>query len=155
MIPWDWLPQDWTADGRFFHLDQWFQPAAMEGVKEAYDWVCDNLDAVLARHGYRRDGFLYRAEEPNNDTIVFFCHFGLECVLLSHLLHLSPMTLWHGTCAAPTSVTTVVTEERREGIASFRMTGFGDLSHLYGTGEPPSVSGRFCECWKNAGERKD
>ena len=65
------------------------------------------------------------------------------------------MTLWHGTCAAPTSVTTVVTEERREGIASFRMTGFGDLSHLYGTGEPPSVSGRFCERWKNAGERKD
>lgn len=154
-VCWDWLPQDWTADGRFFHPDQWFQPAAMEGVKEAYDWVCDNLDAVLARHGYRRDGFLYRAEEPNNDTIVFFCHFGLECVLLSHLLHLSPMTLWHGTCAAPTSVTTVVTEERREGIASFRMTGFGDLSHLYGTGEPPSVSGRFCECWKNAGERKD
>ena len=52
-------------------------------------------------------------------------------------------------------MTTVVTEERREGIASFRMTGFGDLSHLYGTGEPPSVSGRFCERWKNAGERKD
>lgn len=157
MIPWDWLPQDWTGEDRFFHPDSWFEPEAMrEGrVKEAYDWVCTSLDALLERHGYRREGYLYRAVEPNNDTIVFFCHFGLECVLLSHLLHISPMPLWHGTCAAPTSITTVVTEERREGIASFRMTSFGDISHLYCRDEPPSVSGRFCECWKNPGERKD
>ena len=90
---------------------------------------------------------LYRVEKENNDPFVFFYRFGLECVLLSHLLSVSPMILWHGTCAAPTSVTTVVTEERREGIASFRTLSFGDISHLYVKNEPPAFSARFCECF--------
>ena len=76
---------------------------------------------------------------------VFFCHFGLECVLLSHLLNVSPMVLWHGTAAAPTSVTTLNTEERREGIAYWRMASFGDISHLYVANQEPSFSCRFRE----------
>ena len=130
MVSWDWLPQDWTAEPRFYLPDEWWKvPVMMEGhVKEEYDWVTTNFDALLASHGYVRDGLTYRAEHANNDTIVFFCHFGLECVLLSHLLHISPMILWHGTCAAPSSVTTLVTEERRPGIAYFRMSSFGDIS---------------------------
>ena len=65
------------------------------------------------------------------------------------------MVLWHGTCAAPTSVTTVVTEERRRGTASFRMSSFGDISHLYARQEEPAFAARFCECWDNPGERRD
>ena len=57
------------------------------------------------------------------------------------------MVLWHGLCALPTGVTTVVTEERQQGIASFRIIGFGDLSHLYAAGETPSFAARFCECY--------
>ena len=76
-------------------------------------------------------------------------------MLLSHLLNISPMPLWHGTCAAPTSVTTVVTEERREGVAAFRMSAFGDISHLYLHGEPPAFSARFRECYANEDERRD
>ena len=26
MIAWDWLPQDWMADERFFRYDSWFLP---------------------------------------------------------------------------------------------------------------------------------
>lgn len=157
MIPWDWLPQDWTQEPRFFQPDRWFEPDVFRegGVKEEYDRVTGNLDAVLEEHGYRRKGAAYEVVRANNDTIVFFCHFGVECVLLSHLLNVSPMVLWHGTCAAPSSVTTVVTEERRKGIASFRMGAFGDISHLYCHGEPPSPSARFCECSGNPGERVD
>ena len=156
-VPWDWLPQDWTEDPRFYRLDQWYLPKAMADgtVKDAYDWVVSGLDALLERHGYRREGGYYRAAAANNDTIVFFCHFGVECVLLSHLLGVSPMPLWHGTCAAPSSVTTVVMEERREGIASFRMSAFGDVSHLYCHGEPPAFSARFRECYANEDERRD
>lgn len=102
-------------------------------------------DALLARHGYEREGCYYRAVRPNRDTVVFFCHFGLECVLLSHLLNVSPMILWHGFCAAPTSVTTLYTEERESGIAYFRTAAFGDVSHLYAFGEAPAFSARFCE----------
>lgn len=154
---WDWLPQDWMKDERYYRYDQWYETEIMKegNVKQEYDWVTENFDRILAKHGYVREGHYYRAEESNNDTIVFFCHFGLECVLLSHLLGSSPMVIWHGTCAAPTSVTTVVTEERREGIASFRMSAFGDISHLYVHDEPPAFAARFCECFENEHERHD
>lgn len=156
-IAWDWLPRDWMAEERFFHYDSWFQPEIMqEGrVKEEYDWVVNSFDELLAEHGYRRAGHCYKAEHANNDTLVFFCHFGVECVLLSHLLNVSPMVLWHGVCAAPSSVTTVVTEERREGTVSFRISAFGDISHLYAHGEPPAFAARFCECYANEEERHD
>ena len=109
----------------------------------------------MADHGYVRQGNLYRAEQPNEDTVVLICHFGLQCILLGHLLGVSPMILWHGTCAAPTSVTTLVTEERREGIASFRMTSFGDISHLYVADQPPAFAARFCETFANLEQRHD
>lgn len=87
--------------------------------------------------------------------MAFFCHFGLGCVLLSHLFHVSPMVLWHHFVAAPSSVTTVVTEERREGIAQFRMRSYGDVSHLYVHGEEPAFAARFCETYSSFDERHD
>ncbi len=144
---WDWLPKDWTGTPDFFDREKWMHAPVMEkaGVPEKYHEVTEALDALLARHGYEREGCYYRAVRPNRDTVVFFCHFGLECVLLSHLLNVSPMVLWHGFCAAPTSVTTLYTEERENGIAYFRATSFGDVSHLYAFGEAPAFSARFCE----------
>lgn len=156
-VAWDWLPQDWMMEEKFFRYDSWYDVPVMQEahVKEEYDWVVNNFDEILAEHGYRREGHYYRVEKANNDTLVFFCHFGVECVLLSHLMNASPMVLWHGCCAAPSSVTTVVTEERREGIAGFRMSSFGDVSHLYAKGEPPAFAARFCETYENADERHD
>ena len=154
---WDWLPADWTAEPRFFDKDQWFNVPVFQkaGVEQEYRWVCEGLDALLADHGYRRKDNYYVAENANEDTIVLFCHFGLECVLLSHLLNVSPMVLWHGTAAAPTSVTTLNTEERREGIAYWRMASFGDISHLYVANQEPSFSCRFRECYSCEDQRKD
>lgn len=154
---WDWLPQDWTKDERFYQYDHWFEHQALKdgGVEEEYRRVTRGFDGVLAGHGYVRDGHVYRVERGNADTLVFFCHFGMEVVLLCHLFGLSPMVMWHATCAAPTSVTTVVSEERRKGIASFRMSSFGDISHLYVHDEPPAFSARFCERYENEDERHD
>lgn len=156
-VAWDWLPQDWTAYPEFFDRDRWMKhPAFVEaGVPEETKWVWEGLDELLARHGYRREGDFYRVTEPNEDTVILFCHFGLECVLLARLLNVSPMILWHGTCALTTSVTTLITEERREGIAYFRMNGFGDISHLYAAGQEPSFSARFCETYGNTAQRHD
>ena len=156
-IAWDWIPESWTDDADSYDPDRWMDSKLFQGTRvgEEYRWVAAELDKLLASYGYVRERNYYRAVEPNEDTIVFFCHFGLECVLLSHLLGISPMVLWHGTCAAPSSVTTVVTEERREGIASFRVIGFGDTSHLYEAGREPSFSGRFCETYDNETQRRD
>ncbi len=155
-VPWDWLPQDWTPLDEFYSAGRWYRHPLLEEarVKEEYDRVTAGLDGLLARHGYVREGRLYRAQRPNRDTVALFCHFGVETMLLSHLLSVSPMPLLHGLCAAPSSVTTVVTEERREGIASFRTIAFGDVSHLYLHGEPPAFSARFCETFDGS-ERHD
>ena len=154
---WDWLPQDWTVEPRYYDPDRWTEPEVMQAgdVAGQADWVASHLDAVLAAHGYERNGNLYRAVRPNTDTLAFFCHFGVECVMLGHLLHVSPMVLWHGMCAAPSSVTILNTEERRKGIVSFRMSTFGDTSHLYAGGREPSFAARFCETWENMDQRHD
>lgn len=154
-IVWDWLPEDWMAVEEYSLQDRWWDTEVMREaeVGKVYAEVIRNFDAMLAKHGYVRNGKFYRAEQPNEDTIVLFCHFGLECVLLSHLMNISPMLLWHHTCAAPTSVTTVYTEERRPGKAIFRIQSFGDLSHLYAAGEEPSFAARFCETYDSEGER--
>lgn len=156
-ISWDWLPQDWTVEEKYYDKDDWDSTAIMwaGGVGDEYRRVTEEFDKLLAEHGYVREGKYYRTEQGNMDTIVFFCHFGVEAVLLSHLLNVSPMTIWHGFCAPPTSVTTIITEERRKGSVSFRINGFADISHLYAAGEEPAFAARFCEVYENENERHD
>lgn len=156
-IAWDWLPADWTGDPAYYQMDRWDKTPIMErgNMAEQYAYVTGQLDALLARHGYVRENNLYRAVQSNEDTVVLFCHFGLECVLLSHILNIPPMLLWHGTCAAPTSVTVLNTEERQEGYAYFRMSTFGDTSHLYAAGRKPSFAARFCETYAQFDPSRD
>lgn len=156
-IAWDFLPEVWTETADYYDRDRWTDVKIMKDadIKAGIEKVHNGLDRLLERHGYRREGEIYRAVSPNEDTAALFCHFGVTCVMLSHLLGVSPMVLWHGTIAAPTSVTTLVTEERREGKAVFRMTAFGDISHLYMQGEPPAFAGRFCEMYSNKEQRHD
>ena len=156
-IVWDQLPEYWTKIPEFYDKDKWLDTGLVRGtgIPAEAEKVCAGLDEVIARHGYRREGNYYRAGEPNKDIIVMFCHFGVTCVMLGHLLGISPMTLWHGAVTLPTSVTTLTTEERREGIAYFRMSGLGDISHLYAGREEPSFSARFCEIWSDMSERHD
>ena len=146
-IAWDILPEYLMANEDYFHKDHWRRTAVCQhsDMEAVYDRVAAGLDELLARHGYVREGSFYRVEQSNADTLVLFCHFGLECVILSHLLGISPFALWHGFCALPTSITVINTEERRQGIALWRTTHFGDLYHLARRGIPESFHARFCE----------
>lgn len=152
---WDLLPSDYVKDDEFFELYNWHNAPLYKDtkIKESYKWVCNEFDKLLETHGYQRNGKLYNAVRPNDNTLALFCHFGLECVLLSHLLNVPTPALWQGTMAAPTSVTTIYTEERQDGIASFRVQSFGDVSHLYIANEPPAFAGRFCEKYDNFEQR--
>lgn len=153
--PWDLLPAYFTKIDKFYSLKSWTDTKLMRSgrVKHEYARVCKGLDKVLQAHGYTRCGRYYKAAHPNRDTIVFFCHFGVECVMLSHLLGISPVLLWQGFCAAPTSVTTLYSEEREAGIAYFRCAAFGDTAHLYAKNEPPAFAARFCETFACESER--
>lgn len=156
-IAWDQLPALWTQIPEFYDKDSWHSASVMAGtgIDKAAKSVADGLDGILALHGYEREGGYYRAVSPNSDTLLFFCHFGVTCVMLGHLLGISPMVLWHGTITRTTSVTLLCTEERRPGAASFRMSMLGDISHLNAACEPPSFSGRFRELYTNEHERRD
>jgi probable phosphoglycerate mutase len=148
-IPWDILPAYINEKPHAYDPKLWQETDFIKSseVYEEYLSVCREFDALLARHGYERDGYNYKAVRPNHDTIAIFCHFGVIAVIMSHLMHCSPYSLWQHTCALPTSVTTIYTEERREGVALMRAAGFGDISHLYAEGEAPSFYARFCECF--------
>ena len=147
-ICWDILPEYMNAHPALYSPTDWRREETIPTeVTAAYDEVCTAFDTVLARHGYRRNGTQYTVERANHDTVVFVCHYGVSGVLLSHLLNCSPYTIWQHMCTLPTSVTTVYTEERIQGVASFRCSGIGDVSHLYSADEPPSFSARFCECF--------
>lgn len=155
-IPWDVLPAYMNEQPFVYSLMQWQETPFVKNsaVFAEYKAVCESFDSILARHGYERNGYNYKVVSSSHDTIAIFCHFGIMAVVLSHLLNCSPYSLWQHTCALPSSVTTIYTEERREGIALMRAIGFGDVSHLYAEGEPPSFAARFCECFAD-GERHD
>ena len=149
------LPSYYLSHPEYMDREKWqvSEVARCSDIVRVYNEVTGNLDKLLAGYGYIREGMFYRVERANTDTVTFFCHFGLTCVLLSHLLNVSPFSLWHGLALAPTSVTEVVTEEREQGIAMFRGLRFGDVHHLLAGGAKPSFSARFCETYGNTEQR--
>lgn len=148
---WDRLPSVWCSEDKYYDVSSWCETRLMKSgnVRKEYRYVCKGIDELLEAHGYRHNGCVYDVVSPNHDTIVLFCHFGVESVILSHILSVSPMPLWHNFVALPTSVTTLITEEREEGIALFRIQQYGDISHLYAGGEEPAFAARFCECFSD------
>lgn len=112
-----------------------------------YKEVYGGLESLLNEHGYRKNGVYFETEKGNHEHICLVCHFGLESILLSYLLNVSPHALLNHTCAMPSAVTTVVTEEREKGKAIFRMLTFGSVEHLKVNGETPSFMARFDEVY--------
>lgn len=154
-VAWDMLPGEWTKNPDYFHPENWKQTAAVKNSDflEQYEIVTSGFDSLLKEHGYIREGHYYRVEQANRDKLVFFCHYGVTCLLLSYLMGVSPFILWHSISFAPTAITTVITEERRQGIAYFRANKIGDISHLYVKGLTPSFACRFCETYDSTEER--
>lgn len=146
---WDLLPEFVNGHPELYSPIEWRNAGFLKesDVLCAYDNVVREFDKAIANHGYVKNGAYYRAVNSNHDTVVFTCHFGLGAILVSHLFNASPYTFWQNSFFAPSSVTEFYTEERVEGIASFRCSSIGDVSHLYSGNEPSSFSGRFCECF--------
>jgi len=145
--PWNMPPKMWVNQPGIFDCEKWRDAPIYQNTKipETYDFVCRGWDALMAEHGYTRDGAVYRVGEgweEKKETIALFCHLGLGNVLLSHVLHMSPTAVWH-TLFLPTSSVTTVFMERHltDPIAHARIVGMGDTSHLYAGGEPVSASG--------------
>lgn len=148
-IPWDYKPTLWMPHKTLRDEDRWQEDPLFAGsdVQQIWEETKAGLDALLGRHGFTRDGFLWRAEDNRPETLVLFCHFGITAACMGYLLGISPMVLWHCFCAQPSSVTTLVTEERVRGECVWRCMQLGDISHLYAAGEPYSTAALFPECY--------
>ncbi len=144
---WNFLPQYWTRCPELYDMEAWKQNAlvATGNSAEIYEETARGLDALLARYGYHRSGALYATERNSDAVIALFCHFAIAMNMLSCLLRIPFHLLLHGFIMAPSSVTTLVTEERVPGEVWFRCAALGDTSHLYAAGEPVSHYGRFHE----------
>ena len=152
-IVWDIMPSYWAEHSECMDPIRWRECEICRNsdTVEIYDYVTGEFDKLLAEHGYIRDGRCYKVERESTETLTFFCHFGLTCVLLAHLWETSPFLLWHSLALAPTSVTEIVTEERQKGLACFRGLKIGDVSHLVLGDEPVSTAARFCEIYSGPG----
>lgn len=117
-----------------------------------YDEVAAAFNDLLASCGYRYENGIYRVERENRETLAFFCHFGITCVLLSVLWNMSPFFLWQNLVMLPSTVTELISEEREQGWALFRAQRIGDQSHLFAGGERPSFAARYCEVYSDFSE---
>ena len=109
--------------------------------------VWDSLDKLLAKHGYKREGYFYRVTKGNRDKIILFAHFGIMSAIVAHLMNIPFTNAAQFMICPPSGVTVFITEERTRGLAQFRMSRYGDTTHLGKEGIIRSFSGRFCELY--------
>ncbi|MBO7336265.1 MAG: hypothetical protein J6U42_04940, partial [Lachnospiraceae bacterium] len=172
---WDYVPSLWTSQENNFTLDDWVDAVPMKEnpeIRIRRDEVCNELDKLLLRYGYRRDGLIYRTvgrRQKNvihtiapGDTkiamtedmvtqgpvVVIFCHLGAACLMMSHLLNIPFITRPPGLFLPPASVNRLQTEDRWEDEASFRAQAIGDCKHLLEAGEPISSAGSYSKAFQ-------
>ena len=158
-------------------MDRWVEAEVMQAnpqIPAAYQNVCEKLDSLLASYGYVREGcfyrmpdakerFIVRTIEPGdkkaakNETentaskepvIVIFCHLGITCLAVSHLLNIPFQLLVHGFFLPTTSLTILTSEERWSNEAYFRVQAMGDVHHLLEKGVPVAKAGCFAEVFQ-------
>ena len=103
--------------------------------------VRQGSDDFLARQGFVRQGALFQSKGKNLKKIAFFTHMGLELAWLAYLLGIPFLSLWDGFFVHPSSITTVLFEERSAGKVVPRCIGLGDISHLVAAGLFPQPIG--------------
>ena len=92
-------------------------------------------DAFLERHGYRREGGLYRMIRPNDLRIACFCHGGFGGTWIAHLFGMMPVMAWLKLDLHTASVTRFdFRDEFDSGYATARCSYINDISHLKAAG---------------------
>lgn len=159
-IVWDMYPSYYIEHPDYSDCEDWRNTlvAHNSDIVAAYDYVIASFDKLLADRGYVRDGRHYRVEKESKETLTFFCHFGITCVLLSHMWNVSPFVPLQSLCMPTSSITELYTEERQQGYAHFRATRIGDTTHLTMAGlktERLPHSALFAEVYSDFSQRHD
>ncbi|MBQ7901075.1 MAG: histidine phosphatase family protein [Clostridia bacterium] len=113
--------------------NRWHEAEIFDSIdaKAEYDKICACSDEFLARHGYERDGGVYRITKASDERIAVFCHGGLSSVWLSHLLNIPLHMFMAGIGISHTGVTILDFENRENGITAPYCLCLSDISHIY------------------------
>lgn len=170
-VCWDFAPSAWADNPVMYTKSEWLdtEPAVQNPeLKAQYEAATKGIDKILSEYGYERKGNYYKnvlnpknrrvtstvvdmdkhfanllPAEDAGKTVVFFCHFGVTCLLLSHLVNIPFNALTHGTIIPTTGITIVNSEERWDDEVYFRIQTFGDAAHMLMAGEEISSAGSF------------
>lgn len=129
--------------GRLLAGENWrrLPPLDHPLLPEAVERVQRGSDDFLARLGYLRDEGAYRVAAASEDRVALFCHNGSGLTMLAHFLRIPLPMMWSAFFMSTSSVTTLLFEERRPGLATARCIGLSDLSHLRMAGLPDGTAG--------------
>ena len=150
-VPWDFLPEYWTKEPLFFDKDRWHEHPVFRtnpDYEREYPRVFSGIDEILAEYGYHRDGGCYRCDRALTDfdddkLVVIVSHLGVSCMMMGHLLGISPVLMQQSFFLPPTSVTVLQAEKRDPAFAMFRIQVAGCTRHLAEHGEPISYFASF------------
>jgi broad specificity phosphatase PhoE len=121
----------------------WHQLPELSGFdyKAVFQGVRDSSDEFLAGLGYKREGGVYHGSSDNKEQVAVVCHGGLGGWWIAHLLEIPLSLVWCGFFLPPSSVSTILMEHRSPEIAVPRLTGLGDVSHIYAENLPQNTRG--------------
>ena len=113
---------------------QWYEaePFCRTNAKDGYRRIQQASDVFTLRLGYRREGIIYRASQPNDCRVAVFCHQGFGTTWLSHLLAVPPPLFWSSFDLNHSSVTVLHFQNNPDGMTAPMCIGLSDVSHLYG-----------------------
>lgn len=143
----------WDVHGHVIHQqeysrDTWHDtpPFDNDDLRAGFSLLRKESDAFLDGLGYRRTAAAYEVIDGNREKVALFCHGGFGLTWLAHLLNIPVPLVWAVFFLPPSSVTTILFDERADGLASPRCLGVGDISHLYAEGLPMQPAGIKANC---------
>ena len=140
----------WDLDGEMIRgeipvttYQDWYHQSPFDSpmFRQYFHSLVQESDRFLANHGYVREDRRYRIVESNQQQIALFCHGGFGLIWIAHLLEIPIPMMWSSFFLAPSSVTTILFDERSDQWAVPRCIGLADVSHLYQAGLPVQPSG--------------
>jgi broad specificity phosphatase PhoE len=99
--------------------------------KAGYERIQRCSDEFLGRHGYEREGAVYRITRPNDDRIAVFCHQGFGVTWISHLLGIPPHIFWTSFDITHSGVSIFHFENYEDGYTTPKCLVLSDISHIY------------------------
>ncbi|MBQ8508634.1 MAG: histidine phosphatase family protein [Clostridia bacterium] len=111
-------------------------PSEEERYAQGLKRIADASDEFLSRHGYVREGKLYRIERANEERIAVFCHGGFGLTWLSHLLGFPAQHFGMTHDMTHSGVTLLEFANHPSGWTIPRMLIENDMSHILAAGLP-------------------